>query len=494
LTQRDIRLQYSGTLIFAAKMASVATGLIFQFMIARSLLPTHAEEYDLWFNINDLTAYFTLIAGVLPFWVMRAVTRDKQGAAKTGIVANLMISLVATLLYLVAVPFVLMALNISLAYLPVYFVVALQIVELHSLATLEACLQARIPRTIGYGLLVQQVGKVILGYVLIIQLNQLLLGAVVSTIVAFGIQIFYYFRLVWGELQEKIRLEYVKEWLKGSILNIYNVAGSQIAALIFIMLLEYGQEGARGRLGAATTIANVITYSSFLAYALYPKLLAERKSEDITTSLKLVLMFAVPLSTGAIALSDSYITILTDVYTDAAPVLVILAMDSFVITVAGLFSTILLGVERVDEEGKLSLRQLLKSRIFKAFSLPYVHAAIALPTAFYVLTNYTLNQPLQSTLSVSLINFVLRLALFFVLYAIVRNMIEIHIPWKNIAKYIFAAAVMGSILYLVPHPTRILTTLAETALGGLIYLGVLFAIDKEARTLPRTILQEMLNR
>jgi len=35
------------------------------------------------------------------------------------------------------------------------------------------------------------------------------------------------------------------------------------------------------------------------------------------------------------------------------------------------------------------------------------------------------------------------------------------------------------------------TTLAETAIGGLIYIALLMAIDKEARKLPGTILKNL---
>jgi hypothetical protein len=70
-------------------------------------------------------------------------------------------------------------------------------------------------------------------------------------------------------------------------------------------------------------------------------------------------------------------------------------------------------------------------------------------------------------------------------------MVTIRHPWKNIAKYVFAATVMGAILYLIPHPARVTTTLAETAIGGLIYAALLMAIDKEARELPRTILKNL---
>ena len=491
MAKKDMRLQYSGFVIFAAKMVSVVTGLIFQFMIARSLLPLHQKEYDLWFNINDLIPYFALLAGVLPFWVMRFVARDKEEAIKTGIVANLAISVVATLAYLLLIPLITSNLTISGAYLPIYFLAGIQIIETYSITMLEACLQARVPRTVGYGLMVQQVCKVVLGYILIIQLDQLLLGVVATALVAFALQIVYYFKLLAQELKQRIRWEYLREWLKGSVINIYNVAGNQIAAFIFILLFAYGGEGARGRLGASAIVVNVITYASFLAYALYPKLLAERKREDITTSIKMVLMFAVPMTVGAVALSDSYITILTETYRDSATILVVLALDSFIAVVSGLFSSVLFGVETVDEGKELSLRQLTRSRLFIAFSLPYLHSVITLPTAFYILTNYALNQPYYAALYVSIINTSAHFAMFLILYVIVRGMIKIDIPWRSIARYVFAATVMGLALYVIPHPTRILTTLAETAVGGAIYLGLLMGIDKEARTLPKQIMQEI---
>lgn len=488
MPKKEIRLQYSGFVIFATKLLSVATGLIFQFMIARS---TTGSEYDLWFNMNDMLGYFTLLAGVLPFWVMRFVARDKEGAARTGLLANLTISVIATFIYLSVISLIITTLGISGNYLFFYFIASIQILELYSIGLLEACLHATIPQAIGYGLILQQFCRVVLGYVLIIEFRQPLIGAVLSTIVAFTIQIAYYSKLLVEELKKRIKWEYVKEWLKGSVANIYNVVGNQIAALIFIILFAYGGEGARGRYGAATQIANVITYSSFLAYALYPKLLAERRREDITTSLKMVLMFALPMAAGAIALSDSYITILRTEFPDAAPVLVVLAIDALFSTVSGLFNAVLFGVETVDKDAKISFKELAKSRLFITFSFPYLHSAITLPITFNVLTSYTKDQPLQSALSVSIINSSAHFAMFILLYVLIRKMVKLDIPWKNIAKYIFASAVMATILFVIPHPTRISLTLATTAVGGIIYLALLMAIDKEARTLPRSIWQEI---
>jgi len=489
LAKNEIRLQYSGFIIFAARMLSIATGLAFQLMIARG---TTKPEFDLWFNINDVRAYFTLLAAAFPFWTMRFVAMGKEGAAKTGILANLTISAIATIIYLPLVPLITSWLGVSQEYVFLYFLVSIQIVELHLISALEACLRAKVPQTLGYGLLMAEVCKVILGYMLIIKFQRPLLGALLSLIIAFTIQIAYYFKLLVKELKQRFKREYVKEWLKGSTANIYNVVGSQIAAFIFIMLFTYGGDGARGSYGAAAQIATVITYSSFLAFALYPKLLAEKNREDITTSLKMVLMFAIPMTAGAITLSDSYIIIMKSVYKDAWPVLIVLAIDAFIITMSTLFSFVLFGFERLDEKAKISFKELAKSRLFIVFSLPYLHSAITLPTAFFVLTNYAQNQPLQAAIDVSIINTSARLAMFLILYAIVRKTVTINIPWKNITKYVFASAVMATILALwQPHPTRIYLTLIVTAIGGIIYLTLLMTIDKEARLLANSVWQEI---
>ncbi len=493
MARKEIRLQYTGYVIFAAKLLSIATGLIFQFMIARSI-PSDSPEYGIWFNINDVLAYFTLLSGVVPFWVMRCVARGKEGATKTGLVTNLMFSAISTIIYLALVPFVLSSLGISANYLPLYLIVSFQIVELYLIGLFEPCIQAVTPQSIGYGLLVQQVLKVALGYVLIIQLRQPLIGAVIASIIAFAIQVTYYYKLLAPELKQRIQWGYVKDWLKGSVASIYSVVGGQLAAFVFIMLFYYGGAGGREIYGAAAQIATVITYSGFLSFALYPKLLAGRNSGDITSSLKTVLMFALPMTVGAVALSSSYIVLLRDQllvkYPGAELVLVVVALDSLVTVVSGIYGSVLFGVETLDEE-RISLRKMTKSKLFTFYSLTYLHSAITIPTTYFVLTTYAFQQPFLAALSVCVINSIVRFAMFLILVIIVRGVMKIAIPWTSIAKYGVASAVMGIVLFLLPYSTRISTILIWTAIGGGVYLGTLLLIDKETRALFKEILKEL---
>jgi O-antigen/teichoic acid export membrane protein len=495
LTEKGIRLAYSGFVNFAARMISVATGLAFALILSRELLAVaNNPSYDLWYNISDLMPWFTLMSSMIPFWVMRFAIRRREGSIKTGIFANLILATISMLAYISFVPLITASLGISQAFLPAYLTAGAWIMEIYIVNILETSLQSRTPQVSAYGLMIQQVSLVVSGYILVVVFHGMLLGAVLANTISLVPEVIYYFKLLAPDFKERVRWEYVGEWLKGSLVNIYNIIGNQVATIIFIMLFAFGGEGARGRLGAAGTVASIIGYSSYLAFALYPKLLAEKKSEDVTTSLKMVLMFAIPMTIGAMALADAYVTIITEIYVNAAVVLVVLAADSFVSVVSGLFMNVLYGVETVDEEGKLSLRQLAKSRLFFAFSLPYLHSLITVPTAFYFLTNHTSGQPLQAALWVAIINAIGHFAMFWVLYAIVRKMIRIHIPWKSVAKYLFAAVVMGVILYVIPHPTKILPTMIETVTGGVVYLALIMAIDKEARALPGDVIRELRGR
>jgi hypothetical protein len=423
---------------------------------------------------------------------MRFVARDKKGATKTGIFINTIFAAIATLGYMALYPLIIPAFGLQ-NYVMIYVIAATQIIELYLISVLEACLQAQQPYFVGYGLLIGEICKVLLAYVLIMRLQLSLLGVILSISITFAIRIVFYFKKIFNELRSKITFSYIREWMKGSIYNVYNIIGDRIAAIIFLMLPIYGGNIATSYYQAAIPIANIITYSSFLAFALYPKILAENRIEDATTSLKMVLMFAIPMTTGVIVLPSSYLTILNPegIYVPAEPVLIVLAVDSLILTISGIFSSVLFGIEKLDEKASIPFKQIAKSRLFIVFSLPYVHSMITLPTAFYILTNIAKNQPFLVAMYVTAINTVAHLAMFIVLYIIVQRTVKVMIPWKNIVKYVFSSAVMAAFLFIIQPPKTIVRTLALTAAGGIIYLALLMVIDKEARFLTKAVLREI---
>lgn len=492
VAKNEIRLRYSGFVMFTAKMLSVITGIAFTLMITRT---TTQEQYGILSNVNDLIGYFSVPAIILPFWTLRFVARNKEGAIKTGILANLIISIIATTIYLLLIPQIIPMLGIGGIYVILYLVAAMQLMEAYFIYMLEACLRPKMPQTIGYGIIVEEICKVLLGYILIVRLEQALMGILLSMIIGIAVRIAYYLKLLLPELRESIRWSYVKEWLKGSALNVYSYVGDKIAAFTSILLIIYGGQAARGQYQAAMTIAGIIVYSSFLSFSLYPRLLGENSAKDtehaLIVSLKTVLMFAIPMTAGAIVLSNSYLIGLNEIYAEATPVLIVLAVNALVQIISQFFSSVLFGLEKADEQAKVSLRKLVRSPLFKAFTLSYVQAAITLPITFYALVMLAKDQAITAAVYVGIIDTIARLVVFLILYAIIRKMVKLNIPWIDIAKYVFASTVMAVVLFLIPRPTRLYSTLGITAVGAILYFAVLIVIDKEARALFGSILQEI---
>jgi len=471
----------------------VLTGFAFQVMVARALISqTESYQYGIWLNVNDVITYFTLLGGVVPFWVMRYIARGKQGAAKTGVTTNLAIAAIITAIYLVMTPPILSLLGISANFTFIYTIAGIQIVELLMLNVLESCLQAIKPQAVGYGLIVQQVVKLSSGFILIFLIGLPLLGAVSSVLISFAIQVVFYYSLLLEELKRKIDWGYVKVWLKSSVTTVYNVLGSSLMLILQFMLFSFGANanpdllGAKGYFGVANFIAQVIVYSTTLSYALYPKLITENNREDITTSLKMVFMFAIPMTVGAIAIGDSYTGLLK--LSSAYPVLVVLAANAFVTVIYNLETSIVYGIENVDREG-MNFRKFVKSKIFLAFSLPYLQAAIALPLSYYVLTTFVFHKPLDAAIYVGAIILIANIVTAIALTSVLRKITKIGIPWRSISKFVGASAVMGVFMYVIPHPMKITTTLGMTAVGALIYIGLLAAVDLETRMLIKSILR-----
>jgi hypothetical protein len=157
------------------------------------------------------------------------------------------------------------------------------------------------------------------------------------------------------------------------------------------------------------------------------------------------------------------------------------------LTVSTIFTYVLYGIERVDEKAEIPFCDVMKSRLFIAFLLPYAHSAITLPTTYYALTYLAHNDPVLVGSYVTGINTVGHLAMCVVLYYVLRKAVKVKIPWKSIGKYVAASLVMGMLLFSL-HPVRS-STLVFTAIGGLVYLGTLVALDKDTRMSIRTVFQ-----
>jgi len=486
LTENSIRLRYSGFVLFLFRLISVGTGLLNTLIITRNI---SIEEYGLFNNLNDILSYFTLAATIIPFWTMRFVARQHPGASKTGLVINAIIATIAAALYLFTISGILYALQIREEYLTTYMIGVFLIFENYLVVVLEAILRSKRPETIGFGLFVLEISKVPLSFLFIVILRIGLIGALLGLTLASLIQIIFYLKYLMHSFSGKIRWDYVKEWFKASLLNIYNIVGMRILALTNIFLFIYIGELSRAYYGASQSIASIISYSSYLAFALYPKLLSGGGKEDVTTSLRMVLMFAIPMTLGAITISEDILSILNISYKVAKPVLMALSINAFLTTLSLIFSSVISGTEKIDVSAKISYREIVRSRLFLSITLIYIKAAMVVPSTYLLFTSMPLDA-LTAAVYLALINILANILVMLAKYVIARRCLKFMVPWISIGKYFAASLLMAFVLYLLRTPARLTITVAKTLFGALIYFLVLFIIDEETRRIIRFVKRE----
>ena len=490
LANNEIRVRYSGFIIFAAQILALFTGIIFTLLLTR-ISTKSPDEFGAWSFIFILVGLFTLLSGVFPFWATRFIARGKEGAVKSGVSANVIFAFVTAAIYLPLVVPIMNAFHINNAFLLIYLLAAVQILNTFLISVFEGCLRSLKPQVIGYGLLIEEVVKVTLAYVLIVGLSQPLLGAMISLIVAASVQAVFYTWLLKGEFQKAINLNYLKEWLKSSPVMVYNAIGTQLINLVFYLLVLFSGQAALGYYQAAVIFSTVIGYSFSLSFALYPKMLAQDCPTDVATSFKTMIMFALPMSAVTLTMSQSLLTVLNASYAVASPILVLLTIDTIVVLFYQFYTQCLMGTETIDIEGKIPLRQLVRSKIFKVFSIPYIQAAIALPALYFVLTKVVFANPVHAALFMVAINIIVHATTFVGLYVFMHKLVKLPIASKSVAKYVLGALSAAGVLLALPQTTTLAATFGKLLAGVVVYVGILYAIDNDAKNLFAQIWAEI---
>jgi hypothetical protein len=487
----EIRVRYSGFIIFAAQIFSVFTGIFFLLLLTRVSAKT-PDEFGTWSFIAYLLPLFAILSGLFPFWATRFAARGKEGAIKTGVVANLVLALVSAGIYLLAVFPIMSTFHIGNAYLLLYLLPAFQIIDTYMIAIFEGSLRVVKPHAVGYGLIVEELAKISLAYVLIVVLNQYLIGAMVSLIVAAAVQGFFYVWLLRDEFRQRIRREYLREWLRGgSAAFIYSAVGNQVFNLVLYLLVFFSGSSALGYYQAAVTFSTVIGYASSLTFALYPKMLAKECPTDVLASFKTMIMLALPIAAITFTMAQSLLTVLRVDYAVAYPILMLLTVDALLLVVYQFYTQCMMAADTIDIAGKIPINELRRTNIFKVFTIPYVQAAVALPSAYFVLTQIAKADPVLATAYIVAISIVVHSGTLVGLLAFMRKSVTLPIAWKSLAKYIACSVAVGLVLFALPQTTTLTATFGKALAGFGIYAGLLLAIDADARHLVKEIGHEI---
>jgi len=482
---RRIRLRYTGLVAFASKISSIFTGLAFLFFLTRNVT---LESFGVWALVMVVVSYIIFPVSVTNYWVTRYVARGFK-AAKTGLAINIALSLLGFVVSLLISPYIAKAVNAD----PAYFMVGSLIVPAWYLVlSLEAVARGCVPHVIGYGFVISEITKVVLGLIMIVYMKTGLYGAFVSLVIAFLVQAAFLVASLRGYVTEgNIDLNAAKKWLKMVWVPFYeNLASLLLGLDVLIVTLLTFSSLPISLWRATLTFTTIVSYSTELASALYPKLLSGGSEQDVETSLKLVLMFAIPAAIGALILAEPLLRIFKREFVEAAIILRVNVLTVLLTCVLGILNSVIIGTEKVDTEDA-TFKKLLKSRLFLLPTLSYVRALMYLP-AICVISAFIVNLSLEPVylnlpLACSWIGLFSLIPVFAYEYMLAKKILPFHFPVKSLAKYSLASVVLAGVTILF-HSRTAVQTMTSIFLGAFAYFSVLFIIDRDTRQLIASII------
>jgi len=492
-SKRNIRVKYAGTINFASKMVSIFTGLIFVTFVSRRL---SEEEFGLWSFLGVWLQYFIIPSGFVNYWAVRYMSRGFK-IGKTSLILNSIFMFISIPIFIVASNYVLY--EVMLSYLPmVIFILILQIPAEYFSSNFESLATATIPEFIGYGGFLLECVKLISGFILIVHYKMGLSGALLSYVIAKYIYALFLAFKLRSELSGEFNWNMAYKWIKFSWLPAYSMASNYIRSLeipIVSLLIQFSDPSMPLRilahLKAVSTVSSVISYSGFLSFALYPKILSGGSREDVESVLKHVLMFAIPMMFGVIAMSESFLSLLRVEYALSYQALCLSAIGVLPSLISGISSSAITGSENVDLIPESNFKDYLKSKLFIYPSLTLALNAIYIVTIYIVLSILAVNVN-DPTLIVSiwiLIGILFNSALCLKFYFDVKRIMNVRFPWINFAKYLFASIVMSIILYFSGFGRVVSRQFLEVFtssilgvfIGALIYGLIVFLLDPDFR-------------
>lgn len=495
-----IRLKYAGLMVFSLKVFSIVTGSIFTFIVVRKL---SSGEFGLWQTIGALMTYFILPSRVFTYWLIRDEARGLP-AAKTGLLINIIL---AFFFFTLFIPIALhMAAEVHAELLP-FLMFSFQIPLIYVVSSLEAMGQATRPQAIGYGTGVFELAKLILCVVLVLVFKYGLVGVITSVTLAYLIQILVLTLILGSSLSTHFNFNLLKKWITLIWIPLYWELSGAFYPLTFLVLALLTKSTLPVALmGAPAIISNVVPHTSFLAAGLYPRLLSGGGREDVEEAFKLVSMFAIPITIGIIILARPLLQLLRPEYVIAAPILGVLAIRSLLKTIGGIAENTLLGVEKIELDGKSKLKDYIKSKHFFLPTLTSINSLLSILLLISFLVLYATSAKAKyewlifTYLFVDLV--VIKVPMHLYVWTLVGKTLSFRFPKLSIIKYLASAAAM-SLLLMVLHALGVpnagksliesfLALLFTISLGFAVYVLTLLAIDKEARRLTTLIKKEVI--
>jgi O-antigen/teichoic acid export membrane protein len=487
-------LRSTGLVVFAGRLVSAFTGLLFTVMVARWL---DLSGFGTWEVIVTLVTFASYPVGTVAYWATRDVARGRM-VGRTALAAGSLMSGLGLLIYFgfsfftysriaaSATPFLLGALLVPLSYWN---------------AAASAVVTGYRPTVYGTSLIFSELAKLVVAYEGLYVVHLGIDGVILALLTAYLVQSGVSTYMVRNATSERFDPSQVKRWTKLAWLPALSYLPASLAvADTYIVALLHGTTVV-GAYQVAFIVASVVTYASGLVFSMYPLLL---KGGDIrlpAVSLEFSMLFAIPMAVGCAVLASPILYLFGSKYTIGALGLAILAAMFIFNNLSLLLDQTLMGTEKVDAGQAPTFGKLAGSNLVFVPLVNIGYGAFYLVTLFIVVT-YAAANGLGDTSVVALWAAMQLLATFVFMLVKLRRARGVAVlrPGVSVVYYFVGAAVMALVVYAAAPAIAVQSSstllygvrlIALVLLGAVVYFAVVYALDSRFRDMAWSLLRRL---
>ncbi|MHB1908966.1 MAG: MATE family efflux transporter [Nitrososphaerales archaeon] len=364
-----VHVRRAGLVSFAIRLGSVFTGLVFTLLVSSNV---SLQEFGLWGLLTRTIGYVLFPGLIISFWTTRYRARGML-VGRTILAFALITSVLLALLYVVLSPIIAATApqadpSTSNSF---YFLISTPQVVLYTLtAALEALILSTSPEKSSLGFVSFEIAKVCIALVAIVRLHLSFEGAILSVIGAQVVQIIVLLFFTKNEYGSTFSFGIIKTMMKNGWVALLDNLHPIVTGFDFLIIAIFTHStDLLGLFSAATIIAMIGTYSSFLSSGLYPTILAGRDPQKASNQIiELQLFFLFPMLVGEAVLAPQLLDLLnpksSPPYSSAVPILLVLVIWSAVSSFQFIFDSIISGSDTTDKSESATFSHYLKSKLF----------------------------------------------------------------------------------------------------------------------------------
>ena len=492
----DIRVTYTGLILFIGGLIALVTGGIFSLILTRTLTP---EEYGHWGLIFSVISYFPLLMPVFGYWSTREIAR-KIDSGKTSLLSTIGFSVVVSAIF---IPISLMISSQTGTNQEDFLFATILIPVIFVNAILSHIALGYKPYVLSYNSISFGVVQIIGVLFFVYFLDMGIVGIILTLLLAHLGTIIILIICVHEKLKNTFKIEFLKKWLKLFWISLYPSVYTILAeSTILIFTVMTGSIIGVAYWVVSGIVVSVITPAGLISRAVYPKLLSNDSQSFLRDNITYLFYFGILFTSIVIVFAKPGLFILNPFYEKAVLIVIILAIESFLSVLVNMFQFSLIGIEKIDTSPLATYKDYIKSKLFYVYTLRLIQVVAHVVLLIIMLQIFVSSTSSEITLLVywAIIAMTTQIPLTIIFGIMIKRNFSKPFDYIRIIKFLVISVVVFSFAYYLIENYLSYTNNLYHFLLNLIpililvvgsYFVITYLLDSQIRTLFNSTICEI---